>query len=96
MANTTPTHVRDMEQAVNTVQSMNAPKSVMFLTVPLRMSPGVISPKIFERLPVRSASINSRRDKNNVLPFLIDLTTLEFVSVADETRQVLRRGDVNL
>src|SRR6266850_2316904 len=44
------------------LRSINAPKSVMFLTVPLRMSPGVISARSFWRRSLRSCSIISRRD----------------------------------
>ena len=42
-------------------RSMNAPKSVRFFTVPLRMSPGTMSSRSFARLAERSSSINSRR-----------------------------------
>ena len=45
------------------LSSMNAPKSVMFLTVPLRMSPGTISASSLARFSLRSCSINSRRDR---------------------------------
>ena len=68
------------------LRSMNAPKSVMFLTVPLRMSPG--------RHFARAACCVSRcarcfdqfaAGKNDVLAFLVDFDDLEFVGVADET-----------
>ena len=42
-------------------RSTNAPKSVRFFTVPLRISPGTMSSKSFARLAERSSSINSRR-----------------------------------
>ncbi len=78
------------------LRSMNAPKSVMFLTVPLRMSPGVIS-----RQQLRAAVGALLLDQfaarqNDVLPLLVDLDDLEIVGVADERGEVLGRGDVDL
>ncbi len=78
------------------LRSMNAPKSVMFLTVPLRMSPGVISPSSLRALLVALGFDQFAAGENDVLAFLVDFDDLEFVGVADELREVLRRDDVNL
>ena len=78
------------------LRSMNAPKSVMFLTVPLRMSPGVISVSSLAALVVALLLDQFAARKDDVLALLVDFDDLEFVGVADELRQVLRRDDVNL
>ncbi len=67
------------------LRSMNAPKSVMFLTVPLRMSPGVISREQLRAVLVAFLLDQFAAGENDVLAFLIDLDDLEIVGVADET-----------
>ena len=78
------------------LRSMNAPKSVMFLTVPLRMSPGVISRQQLAALVVALLLDQFAAGEDDVLALLVDLDDFEFVGVADELRQVLRRDDVDL
>ena len=75
---------------------MNAPKSVMFLTVPLRMSPGVISRE--QLLAALGAFLLDQfaAGEDDVLPLLVDLDDLEVVGVADVLVEVLRREDVDL
>ncbi len=65
------------------LRSMNAPKSVMFLTVPLPMSPGVISRE--ELLALLGAFLLDEfaAGQDDVLPLLVDLDDLEIVGVAD-------------
>ena len=75
---------------------MNAPKSVMFLTVPLRMSPGR---HFGEQLRAALGAFlldEFAAGEDDVLPLLVDLDDLEFVGVADVLREVLRRDDVDL
>ena len=78
-------------------RSMNAPKSVMFLTVPLRMSPGTISrEQACARFSLRSGLDQFAAREHDVLALLIDFDDLEFVAVADELLEILRRDHVNL
>ena len=78
------------------LRSMNAPKSVMFLTVPLRMSPGVISVSSFWRVFVAFLLDQFAAGEDDVLALLVDLDDLEIVGVADELGEVLGRDDVDL
>ena len=67
------------------LRSMNAPKSVMFLTVPLRMSPGR---HFGEQLLAALGAFlldEFAAGEDDVLPLLVDLDDLEFVGVADVT-----------
>ena len=68
----------------------------MFLTVPLRMSPGTISASSLRALLVAFLLDQFAARQHDVLPLLVDFDDLEFVAVADELREVLRRDDVNL
>ena len=69
-------------------KSMNAPKSVMFLTVPLRMSPGTISAEQLGALLVALRLDQFAAREHDVLALLVDFDDLEFVAVADEFREV--------
>src|SRR5687768_3809379 len=64
-------------------RSMKAPKSVMFLTTPLRtwsFSSSFIS---FSRFPARSASSNAARD-DDIAAALVELDDLEFEGLAEQ------------
>ena len=79
------------------LRSMNAPKSVMFLTVPLRMSPGVISREQLAALVVALLLDQFAAGQDDVLPFLVDLDDLEFVACCRRTAaRFLGGDDVNL
>ncbi len=78
------------------LRSTKAPKSVRFLTVPLRISPGhhfreqlgaTLVAFLLDQLPAR---------QHDVLPFLVDLDDLEPVHVAQKTGEIARRNDVDL
>ena len=75
---------------------MNAPKSVMFLTVPLTVSPTLTR---FEE-PLRfSAALlldEFAAGEDDVLAVVVDLDDLELVGVADELLEILGRNDVDL
>ena len=58
-------------------RSMNAPKSVMFLTVPLRMSPTLTPSRNFWRFSLRSCSMSSRRERTMFLRSSLILTILK-------------------
>ena len=69
------------------LRSMNAPKSVMFLTVPLRMSPIlIVVEESLARCSVRSCFDQFAAGEDDVLALLVDLDDLEIVGVADELR----------
>ena len=78
------------------LRSMNAPKSVMFLTVPLTLSPTLTlleeSVALFRALLLDEFAAG----EDDVLALLVDLDDLEIVGVADETAEILRRDDVDL
>ncbi len=71
-------------------RSMNAPKSVMFLTTPLRNWPGWMESRRARRLSVRCCSISSRRERTMFFLLEVDLEDLEVVGLADVLVQVLR------
>ena len=77
-------------------RSMNAPKSVRFLTVPLTR---VADLDAFEEFLALLASLlldQFAPAQHDVLPVVVDLDDLEIVGVADELLQIFRRNDVDL
>src|SRR5712671_1275684 len=96
MTDAAPAHVRDVEQAVNAVQ------------INERAEIGDVLDRALADVARRHLAQNLRAlrgafgfdqfaaGENDVLPFLVNFNDLEFVSVADETRQILRRSHVNL
>ena len=78
------------------LRSMNAPKSVMFLTVPLTMVAGVHAFQEFLALFAAFLLDELAAGEDDVLPVVVDLDDLEIVGVADELLQILWRNDVDL
>jgi hypothetical protein len=76
-------------------RSMNAPKSVMFLTVPLTVRP-------FRCRRAACALLGAfgfdqfAAGEDDVLALLVELDDFELVGVADVNAQILRRDDVDL
>ena len=77
-------------------RSMNAPKSVRFLTAPETVSP-TLTP-VEELLALFAALLLDElaAAEDDVLPVVVDLDDLEVVGVADELLEILRRDDVDL
>ena len=70
-------------------RSMNAPKSVMFLTVPLTVLPFSMPPSSFARFSARSASMSSRRERTTFLRSSFSLTILHSRVLPSYTRRSL-------
>ena len=75
---------------------MNAPKSVMFLTVPLTVIAALHA--VEELLALFGALLLDQfaAGEDDVLALVVDFDDLEIVGVADELLEVLRRDDVDL
>src|SRR5450631_55076 len=96
MTDTAPAHVRNVEQTVNAVQVNERAEIRDVLD---RALADVAGRHLTQNLRTLGGALGFDQfaaGENDVLPFLIDFDDLEFVSVADETRQVLRRRHVNL
>ena len=96
MADAAPAHVGDVEQAVNAVQVNERAEIGDVLD---RALADVAGRHLGEQLGALLGALlldqfAARQD--DVLALLVDLDDLEFVGVADELREVLRRDDVNL
>src|SRR4051812_11029002 len=96
MANSTPTHVGNMQQTIDAVQIDEGAeiRDVLHGALPdiARRHFGkellaALGPFLFDQLSAR---------KNDILAFLVDFDDLEIVSVADILRQVLWRAHVDL
>ena len=77
-------HVGDVEQPSTPPRSMNAPKSVMFLTTPFRTWSFWSSFMSFSRLPARSVSRITRRDTTMLRLALVELDDLELELLAEQ------------
>ena len=71
-------------------RSTNAPKSVMFLTMPLRMSAGLDLRKQSRPLAPALLLDQLAAREDDVPALVVDLEDLEFVGLADVPEQVLR------
>jgi len=70
-------------------RSMNAPKSVMFFTTPLRIWPGWIESSRLRRFCVRCSSMSSRRESTTFWRSRLNLEDLEVVGLAHVLIEVL-------
>ncbi len=77
-------------------RSMNAPKSVMFLTVPMTLSPVLTLPRNFWRFSRALLLDDFATAEDDVFALLVDLDDLEIVGVRDELLEILWRDDVDL
>ena len=77
-------------------RSMNAPKSVRFLTLPWTRSPTVTPLEEFLALLAPFLLDQFAPAQDDVLPVVVDLDDLEIVGVADELLQIFRRDNVDL
>ncbi len=96
MTDATPAHIRDMEQTVNAVQVNERTEISDVLD---RALADVAGSHLAQNLRAFAGAFGLDQftaGENDVLPFLIYFNDLKFVSVTDETCQILRRGDVNL
>ena len=96
MADAAPAHVGDVEQAVNAVQVNERAEIGDVLDRALAdVAGGHFAQDLRALLGAFGLDQFAARE-DDVLPLLVDLDDFEFVSVADETRQIFRRDDVNL
>ncbi len=77
-------------------RSMNAPKSVRFLTVPFTMSPIFTFSRKRWRLLGAFLLDEFAAAQDDVLAVVVDLDDLEVVGVADELLEILRGNDIDL
>ncbi len=77
-------------------RSMNAPKSVRFLTTPLTVEPILMVSMKRWRFSARSASMSSRRERTTFFAVVVDFDDLEVVGVAHELLEIFRGDDVDL
>ena len=97
MADAAPAHVGDVEQAVNAVEVNERAEIGDVLDRALAdVARASFRRAACARFSLRSCFDQFAAGKDDVLAFLVDFDDLEFVGVADELREILRGGDVNL
>ena len=96
MIDAAPAHVRDVEQTVNAVQVNECAEVGEVLDRALADVAGRHFAEELRALLVAFGLDEFAAREHDVLAVLIDFDNLEFVAVADEAREILRRDHVNL